>query len=297
MDAARRDRGRGRAGGAAARRRGNRLATGLSVSSFERIDWSRPWFAPFAERGARWQRAALESEAAYLAELNRDACASGQTTGRGKPLAFIAQDDLPPGAAYEAHIGATGCVPTRRNLHDFFNALMWFTFPRIKAALNARQSEAIDELGIGPTRGGVRDTLTLFDENALLFATADPSLAEALRNFDWHTLLVENRSAWGERCEVRSFGHALLEKLIAPYKACTGHAWIVEVPNEYFSWSDAQQRALLDETTSASIEREPLASRMFAPLPVLGIPGWWPANDDPAFYDDKQVFRSGRRAR
>ncbi|WP_240702127.1 DUF3025 domain-containing protein [Trinickia terrae] len=268
-----------------------------SAAGFEDIDWSKPWFAPLAERGERWQRAALESEAAYLAELNRDARASAQMTGRRKSLAFIAQAQLPPGAAYEAHIGATGCVPTRHNLHDFFNALMWFMFPRVKAALNARQSEAIDQLGVGPTRGGVRDMLTLFDENALIFATADPVLAAALRNFDWQGLLVANRAAWGVRCEVRSFGHALLEKLIAPYKACTGHAWIVEVPAEYFFWPDAQQRALLDETISAAIADGPLESRMFSPLPVLGIPGWWPANGDPAFYDDKQVFRPGRRAR
>jgi hypothetical protein len=24
---------------------------------------------------------------------------------------------------------------------------------------------------------------------------------------------------------------------------------------------------------------------------VLGIPGWWPANDDPGFYADETVFR------
>ena len=27
------------------------------------------------------------------------------------------------------------------------------------------------------------------------------------------------------------------------------------------------------------------------PLPVLGIPGWWPANEDPDFYVDNRVFR------
>jgi hypothetical protein len=36
------------------------------------------------------------------------------------------------------------------------------------------------------------------------------------------------------------------------------------------------------------------ATKPFAPLPVLGIPGWWPANEDPRFYGDKTVFRPGR---
>nr|WKF57274.1 hypothetical protein HUO10_001753 [Paraburkholderia busanensis] len=265
---------------------------------FADIDWSRPWFAPFAQRGARWQNAALTSYAALLAGMNADAAALGQTTGRGQRLAFIAQDDLPPGAAYEAHIGATGCVPTRHNLHDFFNASMWFAFPRIKAALNARQSVAIDVLGVGPTRGGVRDMLTLFDENALLFACADPSLGDALRGFDWRTLLVERRDAWGVACEVRCFGHALLEKLIVPFKACTGHAWIVHVPPEYFDWDADARDAWLDASVSAALlTTDALTSRLFAPLPVLGIPGWWPDNESAAFYDDVTVFRSGRRVR
>jgi hypothetical protein len=30
------------------------------------------------------------------------------------------------------------------------------------------------------------------------------------------------------------------------------------------------------------------------PLPVLGIPGWAPGNEEPAFYDDTAVFRAGR---
>ncbi len=277
------------------RRAGNE-ALAPDASAFAAIDWSRPWFAQFAARGQRWQRAALESYAALLAEMNADAGQTRQLTGRGQRLAFIAQDDLPPGAAYEAHIASTGCVPTRHNLHDFFNASMWFAFPRIKAALNARQSAAIDQLGVGPTRGGVRDALTLFDENALLFASADPALSAALRGFDWRTLFVERRDAWGASCEVRCFGHALLEKLIAPFKACTGHAWIVEVPPAYFEWDAALRDAWLDEAVStALLSTEALASRLFAPLPVLGIPGWWRQNDEPGFYDDKSVFRAGRR--
>ncbi|MFS9669939.1 DUF3025 domain-containing protein, partial [Klebsiella pneumoniae] len=77
----------------------------------------------------------------------------------------VPQDALPAGAAYEAHIAATGQVPTRDNLHDFFNALIWLHWPRAKAALNARQARAITQDGIGAARGTVRDAATLFDEN------------------------------------------------------------------------------------------------------------------------------------
>jgi hypothetical protein len=272
------------------------IVSGAS-SAFDAIDWSRPWNAPLAERGSRWQSAALRGYDAYLDALNDDARAAALVSGRGQPLGFIAQDDLPEGASYEAHIAASGCVPTRHNLHDFFNGLMWFTHPRIKAALNARQAAQIDTLGIGPTRGGVRDALTLFDENAVLFACADPLLADALRGFDWRTLFVTQRAAWGARCEARMFGHALLEKLVAPYKACTGHAWIVSIPIEYFALDDAARRAMLDERVTNQLLAGPLDSRTFAPLPVLGVPGWWDANASPGFYDDASVFRTGRRIR
>lgn len=261
------------------------------------IDWTRPWLASFESRGRRWESAALDGHAAYLGRLNDDAAQAALVTGRGKRLAFIAQDELPPGASYEGHIAETGRVPTRHNLHDFFNALMWFAYPRTKAALNARQADQIDALGIGPTRGGVRDALTLFDENAVLFACADARLADALCRFDWRTLFIDGRTSWGARCEARIFGHALLEKLVAPYKGCTGHAWIVDVPAEYFAADEPTRRAMLDESVWARLLAQPTDSRAFAPLPVLGVPGWWPANESPAFYDDATVFRPGRRAR
>jgi Protein of unknown function (DUF3025) len=266
-------------------------------AGFADIDWARPWLASIETRGKRWQAAALSSYTDYLGALNEDALQAALVTGRGEPLAFIAQEELPAGASYEGHIAQTGRVPTRHNLHDFFNGSMWFAYPRIKAALNARQAQQIDALGIGPTRGGVRDALTLFDENAVLFACADASLADALRGFDWRTLFVVERAAWGTRCEARIFGHALLEKLVAPYKACTAHAWIVDVPDRYFSLDDAERRALIDERVAQQLHAGPLDSRAFAPLPVLGVPGWWDANASPDFYDDTTVFRPGRRSR
>jgi hypothetical protein len=267
------------------------------IAGLDRIDWRAPWLAAYAERGARWQRGACDDPAGFVRMLANEALEAGQTTGNGRPLSFIEQAALPDGTAYEAHIARTGCVPTRRNLHDFFNALVWFAYPRVKATLNARQARAIERDGVGGARGPERDFLTLFDENAVLFVHADSSLSAALAAFDWKRLFVDERAAWGTRCEARVFGHALLEKLIAPYKACTGHAWIVAAPPEYFGWPRDRQNAWLDRAVAGSLAQGTLENRRYSPLPVLGVPGFWPANADPAFYDDAHVFRAGRRAR
>ena len=49
----------------------------------------------------------------------------------------------------------------------------------------------------------------------------------------------------------------------------------------------------------ASTTPAKLALKPFLPLPVLGVPGWWPANELPGFYDDRAVFRdvAGQAAR
>jgi hypothetical protein len=267
------------------------------IASLARIDWSAPWLAAYAERGKRWHRRALADPTDFVQMLAREGSEAGYVTGNGQPLSFIEQAQLPAGMAYEAHIARTGGVPTRLNLHDFFNALVWFAYPRVKATLNARQARAIERDGVAGVRGAERDFLTLFDENAVVFVAADPGLSAALTAFEWRNLFVGQRSAWGERCEVRVFGHALLEKLIAPYKACTGHAWIVAAPPDYFAWARDRQDAWLDENVAASLAGGALDARRYAPLPVLGVPGFWPANADPRFYDDPRVFRAGRRAR
>ncbi|WDD96368.1 DUF3025 domain-containing protein [Burkholderia sp. FERM BP-3421] len=288
--------GPGPARGASAGRAGEASDGG---AAFARIDWSARWLASLAEPGRRWQAAAEQGDAAFVAALDAHASAAPVPTGRGRPLRFVAQAALPAGVAYETHIAATGEVPTRHNLHDFFNALVWCAYPRIKAALNARQAAAIDALGVGAVRGGVRDALTLLDESGAVFATADPALAAALRGFDWPALMLAGRAAWGRRCEARLVGHALFEKLVDPYKACTAHAWIVEVPAVYFDWPDDARRVWLDATLAerlaARLADAASASRGFSPLPVLGVPGWWPENEDPAFYADPRVFRAGRR--
>ena len=251
--------------------------------------WSAPWFSPYRHRllalddhlaAGRWD--------ACVARLNAWAEDAGLVNGNGRPLRFV-PGDAAGDQAYEAHVWATGGVPTRAGgpggWHDLFNALVWLAFPRTKARLNRLQAQVIAADGIGAERGGLRDAATLFDENAALFVTRDRALADALRAFDWSALFVGGRERFVREVRVLVFGHALLDKLRAPYKSACAHAWLL----------DASPHDDVDALAAAALDAGSLRSAAFAPLPVLGIPGWWAGNAEPGFYDDPQVFRPGRR--
>ena len=63
----------------------------------------------------------------------------------------------------------------------------------------------------------------------------------------------------------------MLEKLsTAPRKALTAHVLLVD---------------------PLALDAAGWATKPFWPLPVLGVPGWWRDNGDPAFYADAAVFR------
>ena len=260
----------------------------MLVDDLGAIDWSHPAFAPLAQFGALIADAVKRGTDLRDA-LNTHPASRAIRTSGGHALSFIPQDALPAGTAYEAHIAATGEVPTRDNLHDVFNALIWLHWPRAKAALNARQARAITQDGIGAARGTVRDAATLFDENALIFLHTDDASERSLTGFDWGGLFVESREAWGATCAVLPFGHALLEKLITPYKSITAHAWPVRVT------ALPADRTSLDTILAKALLNTELAPRDFRPLPVMGIPGWCDANEDASFYRDTTVFRPGRR--
>jgi Protein of unknown function (DUF3025) len=196
----------------------------------------------------------------------------------GVNVRFVAQSAMPADEPYESFIARTSCVPTRDNLHDLFNGLMWLAYPQTKRCLNTLQSQQIAAHGKAGSRGALRDALTLFDENgAVLQAPRD--LVESLRLRDWHTLFVAQRVLW-QSARLVVFGHALLEKLLQPRKAITAHVWTVD--------------RLDDAALAASLDPERLAARPFLPLPVLGVPGWWAANEEAGFYEDAEVFRPAR---
>jgi hypothetical protein len=248
--------------------------TGRAAAERFEIDWSRPWLAPWRERGEAI--AAQAAQGGLLGALNA-ASEAGVCVAAGR-VRFVDPACQPAGEAYEAFVARTACVPTRNNLHDFLNALVWLALPAWKRRLNELQAGQIAHAGVAGTRGAVRDALTLFDENAALLQ-APPDLVDALRARDWHTLFVARREAWAQ-ARITLFGHALLEKLNSPRKSITAHVWVLP------EGADMSSTQALHQLTP-----ERLAEKPFLPLPVLGVPSWWLANEDAAFYEDPAVFR------
>ena len=261
------------------------MACGLS-----RIDWSAPWLQPWRTVGECI--AQQVSQGASVAQACNDALAAQRLKAKQTPTAkpvcpvqFVPQDQLPEGMAYEQFIFEHQAVPTRDGLHDFFNAVCWLHFPLAKQKLNQIQAAAIHAQGVGAVRGPVRDAVTVLDENACLLQVPDV-LWNALVQRDWQSAFVTNRALW-HTAHVQIFGHAALEKLVAPYKAITVHMW--RVPND-LPLSD------WDAWLAQDLRPEKLAQKPFLPTPVLGIPAWWPDNERPDFYEDKSVFRLPRAA-
>ena len=248
--------------------------TPLSAQALSGIDWHPGWLDGWREHGQSVQSQTL-SGATVAQALNAHGCA---------PVSFVPQSDLPPGMAYEQFIFERGTVPTRDNLHDFFNGLCWTRFPATKQRLNQLQAAEIASAGVTAVRGPVRDALTVFDENAA-FLLAPPPLWDALEARDWQRLFVGLRPLWKE-AQLVLFGHALLEKLVCARKAVTAHI--------YRAQPAIDSIASLDAWVAHDLSAAKLAGKPFIPMPVLGVPGWWPGNEDFSFYDDLSVFRPRR---
>ncbi|MFC5476523.1 DUF3025 domain-containing protein [Paraherbaspirillum soli] len=267
-----------------------------SASFLEAIDWQRPWLAPFRALGRQ-----LSAAADWRLALNAAAMAGDIRNHQDLPIRFVAQAELPAATAYEAFISSSGQVPTRDNLHDFLNALVWLSFPAIKACLNALQAAELARAGTlsgsSKPRGAARDAATIFDENAALLVVRDnPSgqnLIAALRNHQWQQAFIEQRRAFDCDAEVWLFGHALMEKLVRPYKAITAHALVLFAPEPFFALEQDAKRAWIDSQIAADLMRHGSVIGRLTPLPVLGVPGW-SADQDADFYADAAVFRPKR---
>ena len=231
----------------------------------------------------------------WIAHCNRLAESRRLRSAAGAPLRFVASLEPQGALGYEAaifHHGRVACRSDGRGaLHDLHNALVWLTFPAVKAALNRLHLESAAG-GDGGGRGPVRDVATLLDESGLLWLSADTSLDARLQAGDWRGLLVDNRERLARQVRPIVIGHGLLEKLAAPYKAMTAHCLACRAVPDGSVATPAGDPC--DGHAAACLAAAFAGGRVpkLAPLPILGLPGWDPANVDPSYYEDARVFRA-----
>lgn len=255
-----------------------------------------PWFAPLRQLAEKLPQIGWPN----VEVLDHVAMESGRriVNARGQRIRFVRNDDAAyAGHAYEPLTYEQGQVRVRPiNWHDLLNALVWMTFPTAKASINARHQQAI-ETEAGAARSPVRDALTHFDEDGMVVLSADPALSQLLRDFAWKPLFCAHRAQVAQSMRFVPFGHALYDKLRAPFIGLTAKCIVFDVAPQSLAREREALRTQIDRLLGLYI-LDPAhlrAPREMHPLPVLGVPGWWPDNEDPGFYDNVDYFRPGRR--
>ena len=226
-------------------------------------------------------------------------------TRAGTPLRIVAQEPRPThfDDHYAPRIHQRGELQTRReNWHDMFQLLSWLMFPDTKAAINAahldparRRLAQDDERG---RRSPLENMLSLFDEGGAVILSSDAELLALIRDFRWKELFWQRRGELAHKLACIPFGHALYEKGLAPYVGMTAHTVLMQAPADFFAQATTEQLCWLDAKLAPLFDAGVLTQAQdLQPFPILGMPGWDPANNQAAYYDNSDYFRPGRRAR
>jgi len=222
----------------------------------------------------------------------------------GAPLRIVPQ--LPgvkrPDVSYEERVYRHGELQIRpENWHDLLNFLVWFAFPRAKAALNARHYAAYRRrvsAGAG-NRGPIEDALTLFDEGGVIIAAVSDELLAHLHAYEWKALFWNRRREVVESMRFWLFGHALYEKALRPFVGITGRGICFGIGENFLRAPLADQLSELDGRLADHIGAPDrlTATRDLAVVPILGVPGWCAENEAESYYDNAGYFRPHPRRR
>jgi len=97
----------------------------------------------------------------------------------------------------------------------------------------------------------------------------------------------------GSQSDWTTMRHAadMLEALGVPFEARIVSAH--RTPKRMMSYASAAKARGLKVIIAGAggAAHLPGMTAAFTPLPVLGVPGWWPASENFSFYDDSHVFR------
>ncbi len=254
-----------------------------------------PLFEPLRPAGSGLEHLHDWPDISALEHL-QDKVSAPPVTRSDKPIHFVSQDVSAREFTqqYEPRIYLAGEVQTRvQNWHDLFNALVWLTFPRAKAALNQLHYQALlQEHGNEKMqRGPLRDTATLFDESGVIVVSSDAGLSKLLQDFEWKQLFWWQREAVCAHMKFFLFGHGLYEKALKPYTGMTGKGIILSVEQDFFHHPLPAQLAVADSMLDNFLSGSTAAPIALPPVPVLGYPGWVSDNTDEVYYDNSNYFR------
>jgi hypothetical protein len=196
---------------------------------------------------------------------------------------------------YEPRIYLQGELQTRLcSWHDFFNFMVWQTFPNLKAIMNKWQYISLKKRFPHPSnRTHLENLLTQFDEGGMLVLSANVNLTQHLKNHAWKKLFLENRTLVKNKMRFYVIGHAVYEKLIMPYSTITAGALIFDVEKSLFEKDLTGQIHWIDKHCSKQIDDENWSTtiKKLQPVPIFGIPGWYAENEQEDFYNNTQYFR------
>jgi len=222
-------------------------------------------------------------------------------TQSGVQLSFVPQVDKAVRFEdkYEPRIYLKGEVQIRhQNWHDLLNALVWLTFPRAKAAINARHYHALQaqQARGAQNRGRAQDAMTLFDEGGVIVVSCNPVLLQLIEDRQWKALFWRERPRLMRNMRFYLFGHAIYEKALKPFTGITARGMLLEVHEEFLTLPLASQLRHVDGFAAKRLaDMEVTAAPAdFPPVPILGVPGWCAGNEVASYYDNESYFRPRR---
>ncbi len=210
------------------------------LSRAGRVDWTRPWLAPY--RRCRGEAAAQAREPGRRSPSR---CSADQAAGRRPRFvpAATARRGRRPTRPSSSH---TGTVPTRDNLRDLFNGLVWTAFPACQAPAQRTAGGRDRRAGIGAARGPAARCAHAVRRERRGARMRRRAVAGA-----GSRATGARCSSRGARCGLRRgcvvFGHALLEKLVrAAARRLTAHVLLPDGSRRAGAVDDARWRVALD---------------------------------------------------
>jgi len=192
---------------------------------------------------------------------------------------------------YEPRVYLKKELQTRtHNWHDFFNALIWLKFPETKKTLNKlHYNQAINRAG-GSNRSTLENRITQFDECGAVVISNNKKSLELIRNHQWQELFVNQRDQFDENIRCIIFGHAIFEKALKPYIGMTCHCLLIEDHELLESVKQGDNKNLDRKLSYIWLNKMSHTPDKFNALPLLGVPGYWPEQNQ-KFYSNPKYFR------